>query len=319
MIEEKHIAFFEVKHGEEEFPLRVFPNAEIYHDPIQDTEGDFSDIEIISVMVHSRLDREQLDRFPNLKLIATRSVGYDHIDLRYAHERGIPVVNVPDYGSHVIAEHVFALLLASVRRVLEGETETQHGKFKDEGLMGMALKGKTIGVVGTGKIGAHVCRIASHGFLMNTIAYDVHPNEDLAEEYHFRYVDSPDELYQESDIITLHVPLFDSTRHMINRESIAKMKDGVVLINTSRGGLINTNDLLDALRAGKFSHVALDVVEHEDNIKEAQELLSFPNLIITPHIAYYTRESVENMYHTTAQSIQEFLEGKELTYRVHGF
>jgi len=101
MVSSEHIAFFEVKHGEEDFPLRAFPNARIYHDPVQETEGDFSDVEIVSVMVHSQLNREQLDRFPNLKLIATRSVGYDHIDLRYAHERGIPVVNVPDYGSHV--------------------------------------------------------------------------------------------------------------------------------------------------------------------------------------------------------------------------
>ncbi len=317
-VSENHITFFEVKHGEEGFPLRAFPNARIYHDPVQETEGDFSDVEIISVMVHSHLNRKQLDRFPNLKLITTRSVGYDHIDLHYAHERGIPVVNVPDYGSHVIAEHVFALLLASIRRVLEGETETESGVFEDEGLMGMSLKGKTIGVVGTGKIGAHVCRIASHGFLMDTIAYDVHPNKDLAEEYHFHYVDSLDELYQRSDIITLHVPLFDSTRHMINKETIGKMKDGVVLINTSRGGLIKTEDLLDALRAGKFSHVALDVVEHEDNIKEAQELLSFPNLIITPHIAYYTRESVENMYSSVVKSMRDFFEGRELKNRIQG-
>lgn len=318
VVPENHIAFFEVKHGEEVFPLRAFPNARIYHNPVQQTEDDVSKVEVVSVMVHSKLDREQIDRFPNLKLITTRSVGYDHIDLKYAYEKGIPVVHVPDYGSHVIAEHVFALLLASIRRVLEGEAETEAGKFEDEGLMGMSLKGRTIGIIGTGKIGAHVCRIASHGFLMNTIAYDVHPNKELAEEYHFRYMDSLDELYKHSDIITLHVPLFESTRHMINKDTIAKMKDGAVLINTSRGGLIKTEDLLDALRAGKFSHVALDVVEHEDNLKEAQELLSFPNLIITPHIAYYTRESVENMYSSVIKSMQEFFEGRELKNRIQG-
>ena len=248
----------------------------------------------------------------------TRSVGYNHIDLKYCDEHNILVANVPDYGSYVIAEHVFALLLSSVRKVLEGEEHTAHKDFSENGLRGMALKGKTLGIIGTGKIGMHVARIASLGFLMNVIAYDPHPKEDFAQEYRFHYVDSLDDIYEQSDIISLHVPLFPTTKHMINNESIAKMKDGVTLINTSRGGLIKTEDLVSNIKKGKFAHVALDVVEHENNLAEVSELLELPGVIITPHIAYYTRESVENMYKIGAQSIDEFLTGKELTYRVLG-
>ncbi len=322
MIDEKKIAFFEVKEGEGDFPRSCFPQARTFPEPIQSTElseDDREGIEILSVMVHSLLNRKTLEQFPNLRFIVTRSVGYDHIDLAYCHERGIPVAHVPDYGSHVIAEHVFALLLSSARHVLEGELETQQGIFDDRGLMGIALKGKTMGVIGTGKIGSHVCRIASKGFLMNVLAYDVHPNPELAERYNFQYVDTLDELYTQSDIITLHVPLFDSTRYMVNRETIAKMKDGVILINTSRGGLIKTEDLVEAIRAGKFLHVALDVVEHEENIREVKELLELPGVIITPHIAYYTRESVENMYNSACDSIWQFLRGEEVVNRVQGF
>ena len=320
------IAFFEVKEGEAPFVEQCNIPAEkiIIHDTVQDfltqEEGraQAKNFEALSVMVHSHLSRDTLEQFPQLKLIVTRSVGYDHIDLAYCKEKGIAVTHVPDYGSHVIAEHVFALLLSSVRKILEGEAETQQGIFNDEGLMGMALKGKTIGVIGTGKIGAHVCRIASKGFLMKVIAYDVHPQPELAEQYDFQYVDNLDTLYRESDIITLHVPLFESTRHMINRESIAKMKDGVTLINTSRGGLIDTHDLVAAIRAGKFSHVALDVVEHEENIAEVQELLELPGVIITPHIAYYTRESVGNMYSTSCEELRRFFAGEALQYPVQG-
>lgn len=315
----KNIYFFEVKDDERMFVEEHYPDAVIFEEPFSDAYVQkISDAHIISGFIHSDFSAKNLASLENLELIVTRSVGYNHIDLHYCDEHNILVANVPDYGSHVIAEHVFALLLSSARKILEGEEHTQHKNFSEDGLCGMALKGKTLGVIGTGKIGMNVVRIASLGFLMNVIAYDPHQNSELAEKYHFNYVDSLDDIYKNSDIITLHVPLFPTTQHMINNESIAKMKDGVTLINTSRGGLIKTEDLVSAIKAGKFAHVALDVVEHEDNIAEVSELLELPGVIITPHIAYYTRESVENMYRVGAQSIDEFLAGKELTYRVLG-
>ncbi len=305
--------FFEVKDDEREFVRKKYPEAIISSDVFSEKNKEkVKDAEILCVMVHSDLSAKNLSSLKNLKLIITRSTGYDHIDLAYCREHNILVSHVPDYGSYVIAEHVFALLLSSVRKILEGEKKTAEHIFKEDGLRGMALKGKTIGIIGLGKIGAHVARIASRGFLMRVIAYDLHPREDLARDYGFHYLETLDELYRESDIITLHLPLLPSTRHLINQESIAKMKDGVVLINTSRGGIIQTFDLVEAIKAGKFSHVALDVVEHEDNITEVSELLDLPNVIITPHIAYYTRESVEKMYAISSEIIDSFLRNGEV-------
>ncbi len=315
----KNIYFFEVKEDERDFVTEKYPEATLFEEPFSaDLVEQVRDAHILCGMVHSDFSAENLAQLKDLELIVTRSVGYNHIDLGYCEERGILVSHVPDYGSHVIAEHVFALLLSSARKILEGEEHTSHGNFSEEGLVGMALKGKTLGVIGTGKIGAHVTRIASRGFLMRVLAYDVHPNQELAIEYGFNYVDSLDDIYKQSDVISLHVPLFPSTEHMINRESIAKMKDGVTLINTSRGGLINTPDLVEAIKKGKFGHVALDVVEHENNLSEVKELLELPNVIITPHIAYYTRDSVSEMYRVGLEAIEQYLKGEALTNRVVG-
>ena len=154
--------------------------------------------------------------------------------------------------------------------------------------------------------------------MWNVIAYDLHQDLNLAKENGFSYVDSVNDIYQESDFISLHLPLFPSTRHMINTESIMKMKDGVTLINTSRGGIINTHDLVSAIKDGKFAHVALDVVEHEDNLAEVHELLHLPNVIITPHIAYYTHESVDEMYRVALDAIGDFLNRKSLVNQVVG-
>lgn len=316
----KNIYFFEVKEDEKSHVKEKYPNAVIFKDHFsKELINECPNAHILCGMVHSDFSAENLSQFENLELVVTRSVGYNHIDLKYCDEHNIPVCNVPDYGSHVIAEHVFALLLASARKIIEGEEHTALGNFDELGLCGTALKGKTIGIIGTGKIGSHVCRIASRGFLMNVIAYDLHPRPELAEEYGFNYVNSVDDIYEQSDFISLHAPLFPTTKHMINAKSIVKMKDGVTLINTSRGGLIKTADLINAIKSGKFEHVALDVIEHENNLAEAQEILTLPNVIITPHIAYYTHDSVDKMYEIGLQSIAEYLEGLEdLTYKVIG-
>jgi len=282
------------------------------------TAEKYKDAEVLSTFITSELSGKNLSKCPNLKLLVTRSVGYNHVDLKWCDENGVKVCNVPDYGAHVIAEHVFALLLASTRHIIEGEERTEDDSFRWQGLRGIALKGKTIGVIGTGKIGLHACRIASLGFLMDVIAYDPHPNKDMAQEYHFDYVDSIDEIWKRSDIITLHTPLFPSTKHMINEESINKMKDGVCLINTARGGLIDTKALVKYVKKGKFGGVALDVIEHEKNLKKDKELLHLPNVIITPHIAFYADDSMGCMYNEAVLSIERFINDEELVHQVIG-
>ncbi len=318
-INEKNIYFFEVENQDNEKVLSEFPDAKIFKEPFNKKCIDkCKDAEILCGMIYSKFNAENLEKLPNLKMIATRTVGYDHIDLKWADKKEIPVCNVPDYGSHVIAEHVFALLLASIRNVLEGEERTENEKFSRKGLRGIALKGKTLGVIGTGKIGMNVCRIASLGFLMNVIAYDKYPNADKAIDYHFTYMDSLEDIWEKSDIISLHVPLFPETKHMINKETIGKMKDGVVLINTARGGLINTPDLIQAIKDGKFLDVALDVLEHEDNIKENHELIHLPGVIITPHIAFYADDSISKMFSEAITSIKRFIDEEKLVHQVHG-
>lgn len=294
-----------------------FPEAEIFKEPFDEkTTSKCADAQVLCGMIDSKFSAKNLSKCPNLGLIVTRTVGYDNIDLEWAKKNGVAVCNVPDYGSHVIAEHVFALLLSSIRMVLEGEKRTGEQHFSWKGLRGMALKGKIMGVVGTGKIGLNVCRIASLGFQMNVIAYDKFKDKKIAEQNHFKYVNSLDEIWKKSDVISLHLPLFPGTKHMINAGTIAKMKDGVVLINTARGGLINTKALIRAIKKGKFGHVALDVIEHETDVKEDKEILSLPGVIITPHIAFYADDSIKAMFEDAMMSIEDFMKGKELKHKV---
>lgn len=312
------IYFFEVEQEDRELVLQKYPEARIFEEAFsKKIISQCQDAELVCGMVHSEFSAENLSQLAQLKMVALRTAGYNNVDLAWCAAHRIPVCNVPDYGSHVIAEHVFALLLASVRRVLEGEERTSRDNFSCTGMRGIALKGKTLGVIGVGKIGAHVCRIASKGFLMNVIAYDKFQNPELAQEYGFQYV-GLEELLAKSDIISLHVPLFPETQHMINKDTIAKMKDGVCLVNTARGGIINTPDLIAAIKAGKFSHVALDVIEHEENIKEDAEILHLPGVIITPHVAFCADDSVHNMYTEAFKSIEAFINEQELKYQVHG-
>lgn len=301
------IVFFDVDQEDQKLVLARFPSA-IFH-PAGLT-GDAlvqacSDAPIISTFITTRFSADVLERLPALKLLCTRSVGYDHIDLNYCHEKNIIVCNVPDYGSHVIAEHVFALLLGTLRHISEGNRRVREGIFSYHGLRGMALQGKTLGVVGTGKIGRKVVKIA-HGFGMRIIAYDVFQVKELCEEFGLEYVDLP-ELLTQSDIITLHAPSLPSTQHMINAEAIARMKEGVVIVNTARGSLIDTEALLDALNTGKIRAALLDVLEHEANVKEDTRLVHHPRVITTPHIAFYADDSVRNMFEDCFTSIDEWL------------
>jgi D-lactate dehydrogenase len=181
----------------------------------------------------------------------------------------------------------------------------------------MALKGKTMGIIGTGRIGQNVARIASLGFLMDVIAHDPYPDEDAARQNHFKYA-GLDQVWEKSDIISLHCPLLPETRHLISDNSLAKMKDGVVLINTSRGQVIETKALVRALKSGKVAHAFLDVLEHEKNISENEELVKLKGTVTTPHIAFYADDSMHKMYAESFAAIKRFLDGEELVHEVSG-
>lgn len=266
-------------------------------------------VEIVSCFINTAFTRDVILQMPALKLLCTRSVGFDHIDVDACRERKITVCNVPDYGSHVIAEHVFALLLSTLRHIPEGQKKVQSGVFDYHGLRGMAMRGKTIGVIGTGKIGRRVAQIA-RGFGMTILAVDQCRTLDLIDLLGVRYV-TLEELLRESDIVTLHVPETPETRHMMNDKTLAQMKSSAVLVNTARGSLIDSHALLDALKRKKIAYALLDVLEHEQNFEENKELISHPKVVTTPHIAFYADDSMRNMYLDSFRSIEQWLAGEE--------
>ena len=266
------------------------------------------DSEVLSCFIYSKITKKELDQLPNLKLIASRSVGFDHIDLEECAKRKITVCNVPDYGAHVIAEHVFALLLSTLRHIPEGDDRVEGGDFDYRGLRGISLRGKTIGIVGTGNIGRRVAQIA-FGFGMKIVAVDRCRTIELEDILGVKYL-SMEELIKESDVISLHLPLLDSTRHIIDKEEFKQMKDGVILVNTARGALIETDALVDSLNSGKVSYALLDVMENEKDYEENKELIEHPNAITTPHIAFYSDDSMRNMYEDCFESIRQWKAGE---------
>lgn len=294
-----------------------------------DTANGHSDAEVISTFIYSDLSAEVLKRFSNLKMISTRSTGFDHIDLEYCREKNITISNVPTYGDNTVAEHVFGLLLTISHNLIPAIDRTRRGDFSLKGLQGFDLEGKTLGVIGTGNIGQHVIRIAK-GFEMKVLAFDAAPKKELAEDYGFRYVDL-DALLRNSDIITLHVPGNEKTYHLLSEKEFATMKDGVVLINTARGSVVNVHALAGAIADGKVAAAGLDVLPEEPAIREEMELLRsifrkkkeqnietlladhvllrLRNVYITPHSGFNTREAVERILHTTVENITAFAEG----------
>ena len=276
--------------------------------PLQDYTGeDINEIEAVSFKLASTADKTTLARFGNLKLAITRTVGTDHIDLDYCKVSDIAVYHIVDYGSFNIAEHTFALLLTGARNIMAAQKEIQQGVFSYAHHLGVSLKGKKIGIVGTGRIGLEVIKRAK-GFEMDVIAYDVVKNEKAQKEIGFDYVEL-EELAQYSDIISLHAPLMDSTRHMINESIIDKMKEGVILINTARGGLLDTKALIKYIN--KFRFVGLDVLEDEQVFTKDHPLLEYPNILITPHIAFYSDASVKKIAEETMRLYQNFESGSK--------
>ncbi len=325
------IAIFDLKDWEKPlFKAALSAHKLVYNThPIQEAAlKSLKDIEALSVFITSKIDKKLLEALPKLRLIATRSTGFDHIDLVEASRRGIAVVNVPTYGENTVAEHTFGLILTLSRNIHEAYLRTIKNNFSIEGLKGFDLHGKTIGVVGAGKIGSHVIRIA-RGFGMNVLAYDPYPNELLAETLDFKYVNLKT-LLKSSDVITLHVPLIPATKHLICGKNLSTIKKGALLINTARGGLVETQCLIKGLKSGRLSGVGLDVLEEEQLLMEEKhmlrrggknekelkaivkdhKLLKMDNVIFTPHIAFYSQEAVERITHTTIDNIIAFSKGK---------
>ena len=287
-----------------------------------------ADADIVSAFIYSRMDRSVLEKFEHLKLIATRSTGFDHIDLDLCREQGIKVANVPTYGDNTVAEHVFALLLALSHKMVDAVDRTRRGDFSMKGLEGFDLEGRTMGIIGTGNIGRHVARIA-RGFGMEVLAYDIAPDHDAADSIGFAYVDLP-ELLRRSDVVSLHVPGNERTRHLLSTDAFNQMKHGAVLINTARGPVVDIRALLRALADGRLAAAGLDVLPEEPAIREEAELLRqffekehdldalladhvllrMRNVIITPHSAFYTREAVQRILDTTRANIAAFIAGE---------
>jgi D-lactate dehydrogenase len=255
-----------------------------------------------------KITAEVMAACPNLKLIVTRSAGYDHIDLEAAKRRGIVVCNIPDYGAHMIAEHAFGLLLAVARHVCKGhKCYQQVRRFDDTGLGGVELYQKTLGVIGTGRIGRHSLRIGK-GFGMKVVAFDVAQNESLAAELGFSYLPFND-LLAISDFITVHVPLLKSTHHLINAEALSRVKPGAILVNTSRGQLVDTVALKEALAVGRLRGAGLDVLEDERTVYHD---FGEANVVITPHLGWYTEEARDRIMQITLENVRMWLAGNPI-------
>lgn len=269
--------------------------------------------------VSSNIDKQTLEilHAKGIKLILLRSAGFNNVDVDTAAKYGMRIMRVPGYSPEAVAEHAMALALACNRRIYKAYNKVRENDFSLSGLMGFNLYQKTAGIIGTGKIGAAMCRIC-YGFGMKVIAYDVYENETLKD--FVEYV-SLEKLLGESDLISLHCPLMDSTYHMIQLDTIKQMKDGVILVNTSRGALVKTDDLIEGIRMHKFAGVGLDVYEEEtENVFEDRSdeilehsttarLLSFPNVMITSHQGFFTREALQAIAETTLQNAMNFLAG----------
>jgi D-lactate dehydrogenase len=322
------IAYFYNEEWEKDFVIKHFPD-DIFNFVKGTTKDNAAlrdpDVSALSIFVNSPVRADVLDRFPNVKFIATRSTGYDHIDLAEVARRGIVVSNVPTYGEHTVAEFAFALLLGLSRRIVDAYTRIETtGSFSQEGLRGFDLRGKTIGVVGTGHIGEHMIKMAK-GFDMNVLAFDVFPKAGLAEKLGFTYV-SLDELIGSSDVVTLHAPYNEHTHHMINKDNIGKFKRGCYLINTSRGGLVETVALVKGLEDGTLAGAGLDVLEEEGQMVDENMLIAashpneeslrtvlanhylmnHPHVLVTAHIAFNTQEAIERILNITINNITAF-------------
>lgn len=325
------IAIFEIEEWEKPYLQEKLQGHELVfseHALTEETIEEAKDAEILSVFIYSEVKKEILEHFPHLKMVTTRSTGWDHIDINYCKEKNIIVCTVPEYGTHTVAEHTFALLLAISRQLLPSLERSKKGIFTPDGLRGFDLYKKTLGVIGVGNIGKSVIQIAK-GFGMDVLGNARKPDMELASQLGFVYVDM-DHLLTTADIITLHVPLTPETKHLINKDNISKLKKGVVLLNTARGGLIETEAIVMGLEQGIIKAVGVDVLEEEVMIKEERQLLSKhfldqaedvktqllnhvlldrDEVLVTPHNAFNSTEALQRILDVTVENITKYTQG----------
>ncbi len=326
------IAFFDTKSYDKESFTRLnkpygynitFLENRLTHETVPLANGH----DVVCAFVNDALNAEIVEKLHEvgIKLIALRSAGYNNVDLNAVYKR-IHVVRVPAYSPRAVAEHAVALMLGLNRKTHRAYYRVRDNNFSIAGLMGFDMHGKTAGVVGTGKIGKAAVEIL-RGFGMRVLMFDVYPDSGFAEKTGAVYVDL-DTLYRESDIVTLHCPLTPENKHMISRESISKMKKGVMIINTGRGHLVNTKDLIHGLKSGHIGSAGLDVYEEETDYffedfssttitdDVLARLMTFPNVLITSHQGFFTIEAMNNIGNTTLENIRLFYEEDKLPNEV---
>lgn len=323
----KTVAFFDTKSYDKESFLKFSNdniNIRFFENKLnRDTVSMAACCDAVCAFVNDNIDKtviEQLEKF-GVGLVAMRCAGYNNVDLKAAAGR-LSVVNVPSYSPYAIAEHAIGMILLLNRKLHRAYIRTRDHNFSLEGLTGFDLRGKTVGIIGTGKIGRAFCEIAK-GFGMNILGYDPFENE----EFEGKYTDL-NELLSQSDIISLHCPLTKDNRHIINSDTVSKMKNGVFIINTSRGKLIDTQSLIDGLKSGKIGAAGLDVYEEETSLffedfsdeiihdDTLSTLISMPNVLVTSHQAFLTREALLGIAETTMKNLDDYFNGKELMNQV---
>jgi len=325
------IGFFELEGWEESSIRAEINNAECRFSNDKIEEGKTpaqTDFDAICIFVDSVINEKTLTYFPKLKFIATRSTGYDHIDLNACKKHGVVVANVPGYGDNTVAEFAFGLLLTMTRKIYDAIDQVKETESLSHiRLRGIDLNKRTIFIIGTGRIGTHAIMIAK-GFSMNVIAYDTQPKPELATRLGFQYVPLVEGL-KVADIITIHCPLNNETKHLLNTETMRYIKKGTFLVNTARGGIIETFALIEALLEGRIAGAALDVLEDEEQVKDEvqffskkkakeedlrlvlanHKLMNMPNVFITPHTAFNTQEALERILKTTLENVRGYISG----------
>lgn len=323
-----NIAFFELEPWEKTYVKKRLKSHKLIFIDERLSEKNVSKVknaDVLCVFIYSEITPKLLKKLPKVKLVSTMSTGFDHVNVKACRKENVTVCNVPAYGTNTVAEHAMALLLALARRLIRSVERTRRGDFSLEGLRGFDLKGKTIGILGTGRIGKYMAEL-SRAFGMEVIAFDRHPDKTWAKEHGVAYK-SFSKVLAESDVLSLHLPETKETHHIINDKNVGKIKKGCVLINTARGGLVETSAILKGLRKGIFSACGLDVLEEECSIKEEKELLheeflqkcdvktlleehmllEYDNVIITPHNAFNSEEALRRILDTTIENIKAFL------------
>ena len=335
----KEIVIFEAHESDKKYIKQNMKGFKLkfFEESIQDVPiSKFKKADAISIFIYSKVDSKIIEQLPNLKHITTRSTGFDHIDYNFCAERKICVSNVPFYGENTVAEHTFALILNLSRKVHLSYLREKNGNFSIDGLQGFDLKGKTIGVIGAGKIGLNTIKIAK-GFGMHVKAFDLHQDNFTSDLLHFDYA-TVDEILKTSDIVSLHMPYFKATHHFMNRARLNKMKKGALLINTARGGLIDTDALYDVLSEGRLGGVGLDVIEGEEFIGHEDELLKqksnnkkvcqvfrdhkifdMSNVIFTPHNAFNSIEAIHRILDTSIENMENFGKKGKQVFQINKF